>query len=121
MKPYPVIHVGSDGFRVSSAESQLVSWSSIRRISTYKMDLVTTDDIRLLIEFDGTLAGMEIELSEEQPGFDQLKSVLEHHFDFQLGWWEAIVKPPFEPNQSVLYVRAEQPAGEGATRSSRPR
>src|SRR5688500_12113210 len=105
MKPNPAIHVSSEGFRVGSAESQLVSWSSIRRISTYKMDLVTTDDIRLLIEYDGALAVMEAELSQEQPGFDQLKRAMEDHFDFPIGWWEAVVKPPFQPNQTVLYVR----------------
>jgi hypothetical protein len=116
MKPYPAIHVSSEGFRVGSAESRLVSWSSIRRISTYKIDLVTTDDIRLLIEYDAALAVMEVELSEEQPGFHQLKSAVENHFDFPIGWWEAVMKPPFEANQSVLYVRAEQPAGDPRAR-----
>lgn len=108
MKTDPAILVSSDGFRVGTADSDLVPWASVRRISTYKLDLLTTDEIRLLVEYDGPLASMEMQVSEEQLGFEQFKSFVETYFRFPSNWWGAVMKPPFERKESVLFVRAEQ-------------
>lgn len=71
----------ADGFGFDGMKSNLVRWSDIRRISTHKLDLLTTDEIRLVIEHDGAAAPTEV--SEEQPGFEQLRRFLEVRFGFR--------------------------------------
>jgi hypothetical protein len=110
------IIVDPDGFRLNGMDASVVKWSAIRRITTHKLDLLTTDEIRLVIEHDG--AGVPTEVSEEQPGFENLKKALEERFEFPCGWWEAVMKPAFATNRSTLFVRAEQ-GHAGDTRNAR--
>ncbi len=104
-KPAPDIVLDKDGFHFGGYSSA-VKWSAVRRITTNKLDLLTTDEIRLVIEHDGS-SGL-IEVSEQQPGFEQFRSFAEKLFQFPSGWWEAVMKPAFATNDAILFTRAEQ-------------
>ena len=78
-KTDPAIVMTDDGFYFEGSSAQ-VRWSAIRRISTYKIDLLTTDEIRLAFEHDDS--ELIFEVSEEQPGFGEFKRYVERRFAF---------------------------------------
>lgn len=96
----------SEGFRFEGMDACCVHWAGVRRITAHKLDLVTSDEIRLVFENDSETS--RIEVSEEQPGFEQLRLLAEEKFGFPEGWWEAVMKPAFASSAAVLFVRAEQ-------------
>lgn len=58
----------------------VVSWRDVARIQTYKIDLVTTDCVCLLFEFnDGRPA---VQVSEEWAGFADLFDALKQRLPF---------------------------------------
>ena len=116
---FPKIVLDGDGFRFEGIDTWRVNWTGVCRITTHKLDLLTTDEIRLVFENDGETSLVEV--SEEQPGFEQLKLLVEEKFGFPEGWWEAVMSPAFATNSVVLFVRAEQaiPADRGERRRSR--
>ena len=107
MKPLPKILTTIDGFCFEGASWAPVKWATVRRISTYKLDLLTSDEICLALEYDDGIP-MHIEVSEEQPGFEQFRIFVEKRFCFPGDWWETVMKPAFARNHAVLYERAEQ-------------
>jgi hypothetical protein len=107
MKPLPTIITTPEGFCFEGTAWAPVNWTTVRRISTYKLDLSTIDEIRLVLDYGGAVP-MHIEVSEEQPGFEQFRTFVEKYFCFANGWWESVMKPAFARNEAVLYERAEQ-------------
>jgi hypothetical protein len=107
IKPLPPIVITTDGFWFEGASWAPVTWSAICRVYAYKVDLLTTDEIRLVIDYDDAKP-KHIEVSEEQPGFEQFRNFIEQYFAFREGWWETVMKPAFSNNETVLYQRAEQ-------------
>jgi hypothetical protein len=105
-KSDPAIVMTEDGFYFEDRPSAQVFWSAIRRITTHKIDLLTTDEIRLACEHDDS--ELIFEVSEKQPGFDEFKRHVERRFAFPADWWEAVMKPAFATNSAVLFSRAEQ-------------
>jgi hypothetical protein len=99
----PAIIVTDDGFHLEGEDSAQVRWSSIRRIATHKLDLLTTDEIRLTFEHDDS--ELIFEVSEEQPGFQEFKRCLEQRFNFPVDWWESVMKPAFARNPTILFTR----------------
>ena len=93
----------SDGFCLSDSHPVCVRWASIRRILAYKLDLLTTDEVRIIFEQEGAPT---IEISEEQPGFEQLMTVVDSHFRFPDDWWASLKNPPFVTNETTLFERS---------------
>jgi hypothetical protein len=102
----PAIVMTDDGFHFEGAKTTQVRWSSIRRITTHKIDRLTTDEIRLVFEHDDS--ELVFEVSEEQPGFEEFKRHIQYRFNFPASWWEAVMKPAFATNSAILFLRAEQ-------------
>jgi hypothetical protein len=88
------------------ADGVSISWADIRVITAYKIDLLTVDEIRMLVRF-GT-SDQVMELSEEQEGFDEFVRAAATMFSFPDGWWERLAKPAFEKGETTLFQR-EQP------------
>ena len=94
VSPVGFIHMDPDLPR------QLVSWSDIVEIRAYKLDLLTTDEVRFAFSLrDGTVN----EVSEEQPGFDEFMAALKSRFPAVEGWEERVVKPAFGASETILY------------------
>jgi hypothetical protein len=84
----------------------VVRWASVRRITAYKRDLITTDEIRLAFETDELLPG-SVEVSEEYGGFQEIFGALERELGVSPKWYWEIMVPPFARSEQVVYERAE--------------
>lgn len=93
---------------------ETLAWSDVSRVTAFKLDLITVDEVRLRFESD---AGVSIELSESEPGWSELLLALPQRLPgFPPGerWLHEIVQPPFATNEMKLYERdseAEDGAG----------
>jgi hypothetical protein len=102
----PEIRVVSCGFELVSPLDQsivaLVRWSDVARVVTYKVDLLTTDCICLLFEFNNGSAPLQV--SEEWSGFADLFGPLSAAFpSISPDWYVQVMQPAFETNRCTLY------------------
>jgi hypothetical protein len=109
-RPDPVVRVVDSGFELLSPPDQsviaLVRWSDVVRIQAYKLDLITTDCICLLFEFNG--ARPPLQISEELGGFADLFGPLSVAFpSISPDWYVEVMKPAFETNRRTLYDAIE--------------
>ena len=75
-------------------------WDDIIEIRAYKLDFLTTDEVRFSLSLrDGTV----FEMSEEQPGFAAFIEALKARFPTVQGWESRVIKPAFATNMTVLY------------------
>ncbi len=102
--PALVINATGFSFRLADESTVQVDWAAIARVAAYKLDLFTTDEVRLEIVLP--YAPYEVTVSEEQPGFGAVAAEMEKRLNFPAGWWEAVVTPAFQANETVLYPRA---------------
>lgn len=92
------------GFEVA-INSQLLNfeWEQISRITAYKIDLLTIDEICILIEYANNRS---LELSESAEGWIQFIERLKIQFPTISKTWEFdIVQPAFERKETELYNR----------------
>ena len=94
----PAILVQSDGFSIGD---QRINWSDVNQIRAFKLDLVTTDEIRIVF---GLRSGSLVGVSEEQLGFDVLDAAMQTRFPSTRGWFAQVSQPAFARNETVLYV-----------------
>lgn len=80
-----------------------VTWSDIGVVSAYKLDLLTIDEIRVLVGFGNP--EKVLELSEEQEGFEPFIRAAEAKLSFPDGWWEHLTTPAFERSKATLFRR----------------
>ena len=95
----PPISVSPTGFTISG---HFVSWRDIQEISAYKIDLLTTDEVRFSLSISSK---QDVTVSEEQTGFNEFVTSLVAAFPSVSGWQTQIVNPAFAPNYTVLYRR----------------
>ena len=95
----PPILVSSTGFAISG---HFVPWLDIQEISAYKIDLLTTDEVRFSLSIS---SGLDVTVSEEQAGFGGLTKHLAAVFPSIAGWQNKVINPAFARNQTVLYRR----------------
>jgi hypothetical protein len=100
----PVVDFDDAGFNCAGESPWRATWSEVKRITAYKIDRVTVDEIRVDFALrDGTTRV----ITEESPGFDELMGELARHFPTVSGWRDRVVQPAFAPSVSVLYVRGD--------------
>ena len=79
------------------------TWDEINALKAYKIDLLTTDEIRVVVCFGRP--GQVLELSEEQDGFEAFIRTAERKLSFPEGWSERLVNPAFEECETMLFRR----------------
>ena len=79
------------------------TWDEINAVMAYKIDLMTTDETRVVVSFGRP--EKVLKLSEEQEGFEVFIRTAERKLFFPEGWWERLVKPAFEPCETTLFRR----------------
>ena len=93
-----------DAFETHTQISEVsFTWDEIEAVEAYKIDLITTDEIRVLVSFGRPVKVLE--LSEEQDGFNAFIRTAERKLSFPEGWWERLVKPAFETCETTLFSR----------------
>ncbi len=103
-RSYKVV-IESEGFALigNGVERVYVPWLAVREITAYKLDLITTDEVRLRFGLD--ILPFSIEVSEEMEGFEDFKTTAEIYFKFSEEWWSQVLLPPFATNECVLFQR----------------
>ncbi|QDV19206.1 hypothetical protein Pan153_38710 [Gimesia panareensis] len=76
-------------------------WSEVTRIETYKLDLLTYDEVALLF----TTADGCFEILESQTGFKDCFAQLEQQFGLSPEWYFQVMEHAFETNHRVLYQK----------------
>ena len=79
------------------------TWDQVTVVRAHKLDLMTTDEIRMVVSF-GTPEKV-LELSEEQEGFEVFIRTAERKLSFPEGWAERLIRPAFETCETVLFRR----------------
>src|SRR5207302_1460743 len=95
-----------DGFVYPFSDGERrVKWSSIERLTGYKRDLMTTDEIWMDVTFDGLF----VTFSEDTPGWyifqEKLRAALP---GVSPNWEFDIMFPAFATNFTVLYERGDR-------------
>ena len=105
VKHNQIVVVEPAGFAFAGAGVEYVSvlWSTVREVTAYKLDLITTDEVRLRLELD--ISPFSVEVAEEMEGFESFKSAAERYFQFPEGWWSQVIQPAFVTNAHVLFRR----------------
>lgn len=96
----PKIDVAETEFAVGAVA---VPWADVGVLRAYKLDLLTIDEIRVSVAYGNPEKNLE--LSEEQEGFEDFIRTADAKFSFCPGWWERLVKPAFETNEVTLFQR----------------
>jgi hypothetical protein len=98
--PAPDIELTDDGFVFGERR---IRWSTIARVRAYKIDLFAVDCVCLLFEFDADPA---LEMTEESNGFLAFMDVmLDELPTIPPDWYDAVLQPPFERNETLLFER----------------
>ena len=95
----PAIRVTAYGFALGDS---FVAWETVSEIWSYKVDLITTDEV--FLEF--STCGRVVEVSEECPGFAALETAMTSAFPVTSDWRAAVLAPAFARNRTILYRRA---------------
>ena len=97
---HPDLAFDDTGFSSNGKPSWRAAWSEVRRITAYKIDLFTVDEIR--VEF-ALQSGDALVIAEESPGFEALMLELVQRFPSATGWHGKVVQPAFASRVTVLY------------------
>lgn len=109
--PLPAITADITGFTLTHARhARAVPWVSVARVSAFKRDLHTHDEIVLLIELSHPVPET-LTLPESCPGFSQLFRPMEEALGVDPIWYLTIMTPVFEPTPVALYLRAPEALG----------
>ncbi len=99
----PSITVHEDGFSFlgNNGLPAQVQWGEVLEIRACKLDLSTWDEVRFRFVLS---SGKEVELSEDQPGFDAALSAVCVSLPCVAGWRNQIIKPAFARNETVFFL-----------------
>ena len=80
-----------------------INWDEINKLTAYKIDLITIDEISLFVEAEN---GKQFEINESLKGWNRFNQKLVEKFpSINKTWQEEIVYPAFERKETVLYNR----------------
>jgi hypothetical protein len=95
------LQCSTDGFNIiTNNAEQHIQWRDIKKITAYKVDLFTTDEICM----DIMLAQDSVTISEEAGGWPAFSAAVLQQFPSILKDWEGVIaQPPFATNLTILY------------------
>ncbi len=100
----PALDFDDAGFNCAGESPWRATWPEVKRITAYKIDLLTVDEIRVDFALQD---GMTRVITEESPGFEGLMLELARRFPTASGWHGRVVQPAFAPCVTVLYERRD--------------
>lgn len=100
------IELTENGFQVNyGGEISNFEWTEIKKLTGFKMDRITTDDICLKIESDNKTTYV----SEEFEDWRKFINKLQNKFpQIDKNWEGNIATPAFERNETELYDRKKK-------------
>jgi hypothetical protein len=91
--------------RVHPPTEKRIRWDEIDRIVTYKIDLLTYDEIRVQFESSD---GHVIVVTEESPGFGDFMQEVVRRYPSTEEWHAKVSQPPFAECWTVLFDNNQQ-------------
>lgn len=88
-------------FHVGPPNPCELAWSAIEKITAYKIDLLTVDEIR--VQFDHASGGVVV--TEESPGFPEFMQEVVRRFPSAADWHAKVSQPAFATCETTLYVK----------------
>lgn len=98
----PVLDFDYTGFSWAGESPWRATWSEVKRITAYKIDHLTVDEIRVDFALQDDITRI---ITEECAGFDALMLELVRRFPSVSGWHGRVVQPAFASCVSILYER----------------
>ncbi len=94
----------ASGFELPINHKQTeIKWQEIDKVTAYKIDLLSTDEIRLFVQAEN---GKQFEISESTKGWFQFVEKIKEKFPNISKTWEIdITNPAFERKETELYNR----------------
>ena len=80
-----------------------MSWDDIQRITAYKIDMFSWDEVRM--EFKTREKAVVI--TEESPGFVQFMAEVVRRFPSTSEWHSKVSQPAFDPCPTTLFERQD--------------
>ncbi|KFN49090.1 hypothetical protein P873_12415 [Arenimonas composti TR7-09 = DSM 18010] len=104
--PHPAdgaLHFDDAGFRRAPPDGFAAAWNEVVRISGWRSDLWSPDEVRIQVDLAG---GDVVVFGEESPGFPALMVAFEQRFPPVAGWFERIALPADDGHRTLtLYER----------------
>jgi hypothetical protein len=99
-----IFSYNENGFELSINETLTkVKWNEIQKLTAYKIDLLTTDEICLFVEAEN---GKQFEISESTEGWFKFLEKTKEQFENINKMWEIdISNPAFERKETEIYNR----------------
>ena len=100
------IETNSEEIRLTARDGSVcvMRWDKLVKISVYKLDLFTIDEIRLVFVADSC---GPIQISGEHQGFPQLFAALQERIPGFLDSWGRVMQPAFARNETTLFPKSE--------------
>ena len=104
-RPDPTIRVEGDAFSLTGVvpEPPPIGLDDIEEVTFFKRDELTTDLICCEIAVSADKGGKTWFLHEEVPGWNDLVRLLERLPGFDRNWFDAVAKPAFIENRTVVF------------------
>lgn len=87
------------GFCDSTYEKEF-RWDEIQKVTAFKLDRTTHDDVCLTCLF---FNGEEFTIIEGEPGWHQFVKHLEENLPLSKDWFAKIIKPAFKKSEAVIF------------------
>ena len=99
-----IFSYNENGFELSINETLTkINWIEIHKLTAYKIDLLTTDEICLFVEAEN---GKQFEISESTEGWFKFLEKTKKQFESINKMWEIdISNPAFERKETEIYNR----------------
>ena len=85
----------------------VVPWTEITRVAAYKLNCMIRIETFLAFEHE---SGHLLELSDNWPGFDDVRREVSQHCDLQANWFAAVEALTPDDDVLVLWQRKQNPA-----------
>lgn len=102
-----ILSIGVQGFtlRIGPDEPFLLEWNAVDKVTFWKRDLLTVDQICLKIE--STSLKSPLLLTEDEMSWKSLVRCLDKYIiGFDSNWWGKVAMPPFEVCEYVAFDRS---------------
>jgi hypothetical protein len=98
------VSASAEGFTVEvpHGHSVFVPWQSVTEVRAFKLDRLTTDEVRLRLAF--SCEPNALELSEEWSDFKSFLAHAEGQLNFPANWWSSVILRHFVPTSWFCFA-----------------
>ncbi len=108
-KLQPVINTTDDGFEIESGRKKqpvFIFWGDVIKVRSYKLDLITFDELYISVTFLKDQMPWTQEISEEFDGFEVFVARLSKQLRLNPPDWRSrVIDVPFARNELLLFEK----------------